>query len=461
MSMDGLRRGAQSLNNRNNKGSSRSAYYARWKPPQIVAASGTGQQRTSFDLKPFLAAPPHEESKIEAAEPIVLIAGSYENPYAVDETGARILPPPKEEGHRFRVHNFNVWVKPKKPGQKGFNAFREIVCSSGPEPHAPQPCLGCYQVDHGQKEAKPRDNWAFNIAHLGWYHQKPLVKDGVVQMKKDNSGPVLVKDECKSYKMDNVLLGRAIQSGRVPSNIADKFKQCESCGAQHPYIWGDHRVLQIGFQHLKNLFDIDDQVGRRCLTCGTNILRVAFDCSLCNNELVDIAQSGWTNDQINTFSKAASQCPHCGGSGVPVSIYECGFDENFSKVANPCDSPQKATIFDCVIWVQREGESTDSKLVVKRVELIRDYKTQDGRPLSEHLKEIVREPFNLAEMYAPDSVDDQSKVLEIQNPWAAQQQQYTQYPGQGQGQAPGGSTQPSGMPPGPGFPMPGRPNFGK
>jgi DNA-directed RNA polymerase subunit RPC12/RpoP len=457
MSMEGLRKGAQNISNRNNnKGSSRSAYYARWKPPQIAIGAGMGKDRQTFDLRPFLAAPPHEESRLEAAEPIVLIGGSYDDMYATDANGARIMPAPKTEGLHFRIHNANVFIQPKKPGQKGFNSFREIVCSAGPEPHAPQPCLGCYRVDHGEKELKPRDNWAFNIAHLGWYHWKPLVKDGQVQMKKDGSGPVLVKEECLSYKMENVLLGRAVQGGRVGnSTIANKFETCESCTAQHQFVFGHHRVLQVGFKHLKDILETDESVGKRCVNCGTSILLIAFDCANCSKELVDLAQSGWTNDQIAQFAKSPYSCQHCGHNDAPKGVYECGFDENFRQVSQACSNPQKTTLFDCVVWVQREGEATESSIVVKKVELIRDYKTQDGRPLSEHLKEIVKEPYNLAEMYKADSVDEQSKVLEMQNPYVQTQQQYTNY-GQPGAQA-GGPAAPTF----PGVPMPGRPNFGK
>ena len=157
--MDGLRKGAQSINNKstNKGGSKRSAFYTRLKIPQM-----------KDDLKPYLAAPPHEESKLEVSEPIVIIPGKYEDNYATDRVGNRIVPAPLTEGYRFKAHTFSIFVKPKNPSQKGFQTFRDITCSAGPEPHAPQPCLGCYQVDHGAKDSKPKDQWAFNIAHLGW-----------------------------------------------------------------------------------------------------------------------------------------------------------------------------------------------------------------------------------------------------------------------------------------------------
>jgi hypothetical protein len=229
-------------------------------------------------------------------------------------------------------------------------------------------------------------------------------------MKRDNSGPVMVKQECMSYKMENVYLGRAIASGRVPATLAKKYKECEGCKQHLQHVWGDHRVLKLGFKHLKNLFEIDDKVGKKCLGCGTGILRVAFDCEKCQAEILDLSQVQWTNDQIEQFSKQPVQCQSCGQNGVPKSGYQCGFDDNYNQVAQSCENPQKTTIFDCVLWVQREGESTESEVVVKRVELLSQYQTQDNRPLQDHLKEIVKEPYNLAEMYKPETLDEQAET---------------------------------------------------
>lgn len=492
MSMDGLRQGAQNIRTGGGKGPQRSAFYARWKPPQMTDV-----------LKRFLAAPPNEESFVQVSEPIVLIKGQYSDPYQRDKDGNPIIPPPVIEAKRFRAHTFPVWIQPKTAGQQGFKTFREIVCSAGPEAHAPQPCVGCFQVDHGSKDSKPRDQWAFNIAHLAWYHTRPYVKDGQIQTKQNSNEPIMIKDECMSHKMENVLLGRAINARA--QGVNKKYRQCEGCGQyapqgmqpqQHPYIWGDHRTLQIGWGHLKRIFDLDDEIGKKCANCGTHIIRIAFDCGRCNNEMINVAQTGWTNEQLDQYSKTHQQCGQCGNVDLPVSVYECGYNEQYMKVGGGCPDnidPRITSIFDVVLFVQREGEGTDSELVVKRWEPISQYKTPDGRPLSEHLKEIVKAPFNLDEMYAPDSLDDQAETIRVQNPYAQQQQQFQAYPGQpqpggygppaagGYGPAPGGPgfAPPPGVPyPNPygqqpqqpqqgqqpvypNQPMPGRPNFGK
>jgi hypothetical protein len=452
MSMDGLRKGASTLNQGKGKGKARSAYYTRWKPPQVAVGVGTGKQRTTFDLRPFLAPPPHEEAKIEAAEPVVLIAGDYEDIFATypeghPQVGQRIIPPPKQEGLHVRIHTFNVFMKARNPNERGYPSFRELVCSAGPDPHAPQPCVGCYKVDHGEKDSRARDSWVFNMAHLAWYHLVPFVKDNQVQMKNDGSGPIMIKVECMSHKMENVYLGRAVGANRAPAEIAKRFKQCEGCRQQAQWAWGDHRTLQLGYKHLKNIFAIDDDVSKKCINCGTGILRIAFDCEKCDSELLNLSQVSWTNDQIDQYAKAPAQCA-CGHVGLPKSAYECGFDDNFNRVADPCDNPLKTSIFDCVLWLQREGESTESEVVVRRVETIAQYqaRTFDQRPLPEHLKEIVKEPFNLVEMYKPENLDDQAESIKTDNPYAQQQQQYGSYGGQQQpayGGYPQGQQQPN------------------
>ena len=458
MSLENLRQGAQNVRSSGgSKGPQRSSYFARWKPPAMKK-----------EMERFLTPAPSEESILQLSEPVVLIPGQYQDLYDRKPDGSPITPPPIIEAFRFRSHTFPVFIQPKNAGQPGFKSFREIVCSAGTEPHAPQPCIGCYQVDRGAKDSKPRDQWAFNIAHLSWYHQHPLLKDGQIQYKKSSQDPVMVKDQCYSHRMESMILNRAVQA-RAQGFRAPK--PCEGCGSQQPFIFGDHRVLQVGYKHLKNILELDENIGKKCVNCGTYIIRTAFDCAKCGKEMLDVRQSGWTNDQLDTYSKSPQTCTHCQQTDLPKSVYECGFDERYTRVAGGCADnvePRKMSVFDSVLWVQREGEATESEIVVKKIELISNFKTPDGRPLSDHLREIVRGPYNLAEMYSPDTLDEQAETIRVQNPYATpQQQQYTPY-----GQQP--AVQPSYGPPQGGYtlpgqqqasypnmPMPGRPNFGK
>jgi hypothetical protein len=460
MSMEGLRQGANSARSNRNNGNGRkgSAYFARLKPPQMLD-----------ELKPFLAAPPNEEAITQIAEPIVLIKGEYVDEYARDVNGNPVSPPVVIEAKRFKNHTVSVFIPPKSPGQKGIQSFRDITCSAGPESHAPQPCVGCYQVDHGAKDSKPRDQWAFNIAHLAWYHQHPLVKDGQVQTKKGSSDPILVKGECLAYKKENELLGRAVPK------LGNKIKQpktCENCGQQHPFVFGDHRVLQLGSGHLKALLGLNDDLKKKCANCNTNLVRSAFRCGneACDVHLVDVAagMQGWTTDQIEQFEKTPQTCGSCTQTTLPFCEYVCGYDDSYN-LGTGCGDARPMEVWDCVIWVQREGKGTESELKIKRIEPISKFKTPDNRPLSEHLKEIVKEPFDLVDMYKSKSLDDQASEIRVPNPYVAQAPQYQSYGQQGFPAVPG-QQQPAYGPPGvpagapaayPNMPTPGRPNFGK
>lgn len=415
--MEGLRRGAQNVNNgKGGKGGKGRGFYSRWKLPYMEE-----------DLKKFLAAPPNEESRMGVSEPIVLLKGEYEDLYARDEHGNPIVPAPKSEGLHLKTHTFSVMV-PGKNGQKGYQQFRDITCSAGPEAHAPQPCVGCYQNDQGV-DGRPRDQWAFEMVHLGWYHQSPLIKDNQVQMKRNSNEPVLVKNLCDAHNKLNQIRARAFQAN--PQKWKEPYA-CEGCQGGHPWAWGDHRTFQIGKNHLMNLLEINDKIGEKCATCSTNILRIAFDCGNqnCDNELLDVASTGWTNDQLSQYAGMIIGCQKCGYQGYPVPVYSCGFNENYQRIAEECRNPEQMSFWDCVIWVQREGESTNSELVITRFDPISSFQTPDGRPLADIIKELTQNRFDLVETYKPDSLEEQAKRLFIQNPYAANQPQYQQYPGQ-------------------------------
>jgi hypothetical protein len=470
MSMETLRQGAQNARvSSGGKGGTRAAYFARWKPPTMKA-----------ELVNYVAAPPSEEAVTQVSEPIVIVKGEYADPFQRNPDGSQINPVPMSEAKHIRVHTYALFIKPKNGGP-GYQSFRDMICSAGPDPHSPQPCVGCWDVDHGNKDARPKDQWVLNIAHLSWYHESPYVKDGAIQMKKDNSGPVMIKNECHTHRPENIVIGRAIQNGirnlRAP-------RQCDGCQQGHPFVFGDHRVIQVGLKHLKNLFEVDEHLAKMCMTCGTNMLLFRFDCGHCNATMVDIVSSGWTNAQISDFGKTAQQCRNCGTQALPAPYYECGFDDRFAKVGGGCASdlePVKGSLFDSVIWAQRKGEKTESQINITKTQQVGAFKTPDGRPLADHLAQIVKSPFNLDEMYKPDSTDEQAEMISKPNPYASQQPQFQQYgqqpqgapgygPPQGGGYGPPGYQQQQGYaPPGaapqpqgyPSMPMPGRPDFGK
>jgi hypothetical protein len=419
-SMGGLRRGAAQLNKGGGGGARRVSYYARFKPPQA-----------NKDILAYLT--PDETRGIQLAEPVVFLAGEYEDIYQrTDENGQPLPGPVFSEALRVRMHTFPVGGQ-SRSGQK-YNRFIDITCSAGPESHAPQPCLGCHSVDKGESVGA-KDQWIFNIAHLAWYHEMPLMKEGQIAMRKDGKGPVMIKNECQSYKMLNIAFQRMDQQKRGQSQA----RPCEGCAQNAKFIWGEHRLIQVGKNQLNNILDMDSELAKSCMNCGTGVITVGYDCEKCSTEMLDVAKSGWTNAQIKQFSETVYQCQKCGHSGRPMPAYECGYDlRTMQKIPGGCPDnvePRPLGIFDVVMWIQREGDSTQTEMVVKQWTPISRFTLPDGRlsgtednkPLGEALQTIVPTLFDLKKMYAPQSLDDQAKAVKRPNPYAQQQQQYQAY----------------------------------
>ncbi len=424
--MAGLRRGAQALNNQKSGKSSRQSYYARLKPPAM-----------NDQLLKYLT--PDETRGTQIAEPVVIINAAYTDVYQTkDENGQPLPGPVIHPAYRYRSHTFPVSGQSKRTGQK-YQNFRDISCSAGIDEYAPLPCLGCYQADHGE-DVSARDQWAFNVAHLAWYHEVPLVKDGRVVTKRDNKAPIMVKNECQTHRPINMVFSRMDQQNRGQQQA----RPCEGCQQQAPFIWGDHRLIQVGKNQLNNILGIDAELNKSCVNCGTGIATIGYDCAKCGVEMLNVAQSGWTNAQIETFAKTMLQCRACGFGGPPMPAYECGFDmRSLQKVPGGCADnvdPRPLDIFDVVLWIQREGENTSSTMVVKQWVPISQFKmpngnlsgTPDNKPLSEALKDIVPKPFDFPEMFKPKSIDEQCKEVQRPNPFVQQQPQYQQYGGQPQ-----------------------------
>jgi len=418
MSLAGFRKGAQQVIDGGKKGGRgggrKGNWRMKWKPPHQTPGASR-----------------------QVAEPVVFTEAEYNNTLYDKDTNKvfqRVDP-----FYYFRKHTFK---RPGGRGPKGID-IKEVVCSAGVDPHAPQQCVPCYMVDHGTKGSDARDNVAFNLAHLMPYHSIPL-RDKQTQniiFKKDDNGnptqdPVLVEEQC------------SIQ-GCVYCQQNQQYQQ-----NFYPIKFGAQRIMELGTGHLGTILGLDAKVGLFCANCMTNIKLEGYCCKQCKATILDVATCGWKNEQIDQFGKQPYQCQNCGYSDLPEEEIDCGYDpQGFYKLNGrgcPEDvAPRRLTLFDCVFYLQREGTDAQTKIV--DVSWVRkdQFQTPDGRPLDDHLKEIVKAPFNFAEFYKPDTTEGQAKLLNTQNPYMQQG------PGYGppqQGYAPQGQ-QGYGPPP-PQYPMP-------
>lgn len=460
MGLQSLRQGAQSAQNsgRGKKGWRKGNFYAKWKPPKKT-------QNLINKLRP----------NEPVGDPIILVEGAYADPYDLDASGQ----PTIQAAKHFYEHSIAKMVN----GQERFDSF---VCSAGPNPHTPQPCVGCSEVDRGQNKSvgQARQQWAFNIKHLVPYHKVPLVDKQTKQIVyKTNNGqktnePVMITRQCNNGTPER----RSFE------------KPCEYCQQGAPIQWGDVRVYQLGKNHLDALLAIDQELQTKCAGCGTRVLVTGYDCEGCGNVVIDLAQMQVTNEQLDAYLKNPYQC-QCGKVAKLKPIYDCGYDPSgMAKVQGGCpDSvePRPMSIFDVVVFLNREGEGQQTKVVVSTPIPKQMFRTPDGRTLDQISADLDKGLFNLDEMYKEPATDEQSQALNIPNPYAQSpgyasyggqslppqggqpnwnqqgyqqpQQGYQQQPAQQgyQQPQPGYPQQPQQQPQYPNIPMPGRPNFGK
>lgn len=415
MSLSGLRRSAQKMGG-GNKGKSKGGYYASWTPPSYNKIQGSVTPQEA----------PH------VAEPIVLIEGEYADPFDQDKVNGQ---PTIKEAFHYRFHRYQQRYQNKLQ-------FRMMSCLRGPESHNPKPCVPCLLTDSKEWDEKShgaRSGWVFNTAHLVAYHTMPLMKNGQIQTKQGTNQPIMVDRECR--------YGTIAQRVYSRSNN----KPCEGCQQQAPTKLGGHRYWQVGKNHLEDLIDFNEKIlGKVCFHTNTGIIQTGFICSKCGAKLVDLATSGLTNDQIKQFSESPYRC-QCSHVGLPQAEYESGYGEGgFSRLPNfqmPVGSdgrPVKArplNLFDVVLWVQREGESMDSKAVVTRWCRLTKFPSQNGEvDITQYVNEtIVPNPFDFDDLFSIDT-EGQAKILERPNPYsaAATQQNFARYgnpPGVPQGGA--------------------------
>jgi hypothetical protein len=407
MSLQGLRRSAQKMGGGGGKNRGKGGYYSAWTPPSFDKIQGK--------ITPQEA--PH------VAEAIVIIEGEYADPYDRHKiTNQPIVQP----AYHYRFHRYMY------RGDNNKNMPRTMTCLRGPDPHNPQQCVPCLMTDNKEWDEKShgsRSNWVFNIAHLAPYHSVPLMKNGQIQTRREDQRPIMVDRECRYGTIANRVYSR------------NNNKQCEGCNAQAPTQLGSHRYWQIGKSHLNSLMDFNEKIlGKICYYTNTGIIQTGFSCPRCQSRILDIASSQFTNDQIRQFAEDGQRCASCGHVDLPLPEYESGWDErgyakipNFQMPAGPDGKPAKArplTLFDVVLWIQREGESTESHPVITNWCRLTKFPSQNGEvDITKYVNEsIVPETFDFDSLFST-TTEDQAKTLNRPNPYAAatQQQNFHQY----------------------------------
>lgn len=312
-----------------------------------------------------------------------------------------------------------------RKGAKEF--YPSEPCSTGSDPYNPQPCAGCHAMEIGDKSVSLSDVFAFQIAHLAYYHGHPMVdsENGGFVAKKDNSGLVIIHSECsgRTCNFCRVLQG---QHPFPPGKDERPFPQYDP--RDLTTIFGRRRYLELGKNHLSDIQGFDQIVMSQCATCKQQLITDGFACPNCGNMIIDMNNDQRTDEQIAQEVLRPYPCMTCQRPVLLKEMVGCDFCENQGRQG------VQLSIFDVVLQAMRQGESTNSHIVRQNHMTLEEFgsgidpRFLNGKTLRQHVGEILKDQYNFADIYKGRPLHEQAKKLELDTPAA--------YGGPATGQAP-------------------------
>lgn len=301
-----------------------------------------------------------------------ILAGNYEVLQVDAETGEVVaveLP--------YFTFTEHYYARTKKGG----------ICSAGPFQafkDKRDPCLGCdlffegMELDPETNKRRPgpmgkRDMFAFNWLDLGtFYHIPQTDKNGAVR-RNNNGEPYMTWVKGKKGGNDPKYPGADTKVGHLQQ-------------------WA------MGFGHYSSLLAADAQIGRSCLSCGTrdSIESLAWVCANCGEPFIELESTQLDEAGIEALVTKPCTCPACKHEGYPQEYVEC----------SACDSPQKATIFDVTINVQRIASADGSNQTSLSVS-----NWSAPGPLPPEFADV--KPLELDKIFAPTPIDEQAELWNV------------------------------------------------
>lgn len=364
--------------------------------------------------------------------PWVWIRADYVDHYPSDEEksiaqGQPVMKP----FFKFEEHKRKAIINGKEQ-------YPDEPCSAGHNPHAPQPCVGCYAMDTGDKTTSKSTQFAFGLVHLHPYHGHPIIQEnGQALMKQDGSGYVLGYDEC---------LGRLCNFCRVLRNeqpiVPPNAKKWELWPGYRPQdittIFGRRRYVKMGKGHLGDLEGWDQIISASCGTCKSQLITDSFNCPSCNNIVIDMQSDTRTDEELAQVVIKPYPCLTCQKTVYLKEIVTC----------DVCEAAGRPTVhnsmFDVVVWGMRQGEKKQSKLVQGRpAQTIEEFEAQlppqirqmiGNKTLRQHIEEIGQ-PYDFDDVFKPRDLAAQAKRLSLNMPGGQQAPQQQPYGGYAQPQA--------------------------
>lgn len=325
----------------------------------------------------------------------------------------------------------NDFFKYRKHKRKLLNGskeeYRDEPCSAGPDPHNPQPCAGCAAMDQGDKSVGISDQYAFTIVHLDLYHHHPMLDKQTRQivMKQDNSGPVMIFSECDGRTCNFCRVSRGeqpfVQQGETwPGWQANQFTTT----------FGHRRYLEVGKSHLSDLEGFERSISSICAnpSCGNQLTTDGYACPTCNTMVIDMERDPRSDQQIAEAIMRPYPCLRCNKGVLASEVVSCEFCASSGRQF------QQLSMFDNVLWLFRQGEGTKSHIMMQRAQPIETYGQQltqmgwlQGGKTIRQLLEELGQPYEFDKVFAPRSIEDQQKKLQLR-PAQPQQSAYGAYP---------------------------------
>ena len=267
---------------------------------------------------------------------------------------------------------------------------RGCTCSSGPfrDRDHRKPCHGCdiYFATAARNETGFYEStrmskqlmYAFSVWDYGNYHNAPQVdKQGNMKMGPQNK-PYMQWQKC-------------IQQG------------CPHCRAGNVESkQGIMRSWPLNSTQYKVLTATDKQVGLSCARCfGTNCIRsLSWVTGCCHQPVIDIRTTNLTVADVAKLTLEDHTCQQCRVASMLIETYECGHCVQRGQTG------VRASLFDVDLNVMSVVGANNSKTIQ-----ITGWSPPNVIPdtWKAHLK-----PMDLLASYAPDSLEFQAKMFQVQ-----------------------------------------------
>jgi hypothetical protein len=248
-------------------------------------------------------------------------------------------------------------------------------------------CIPCKELEEGATNISFRRMAAFLLLHLDWYYLIPAT---------DDKGNVLTfRRDTKFHKAGDVIMDRVHEAVAFKEYGRGAIKR-----EGYERVFGNLMHWSMGTNHLLVLSAKIDSLESEC-KCGGEIETMLWECPHCGAEIFDMTPDGeseYTRQEVAQLVTKEVPCKSCGKRGMLVPVREC----------TKCKNPTPLQLWDVDLCVGREGEQTQSQLIVHKHKHV---------PIDERCKDLVPERDILQRVFAGDSIEYQSKSMRIPNPW--------------------------------------------